>query len=79
MKLELQVEPKDLIPEVYFHGETYADKAELEQLDNVQKMIDEAYLMILGLYLDTKDRREDSAKQLHAKAEKMLDQFKEAE
>lgn len=77
MKLELRVTPKDLIPKVNFHGETYADKTELEQLDNVQKMIDEAYLMILGLYLDTKDRHEDSAKQLHAKAEKMLYQFKE--
>lgn len=77
MKLELQVEPKDLIPKVYFHGETYADKAEIERLDNLQKMIDEAYLMILGLFLDTKDRSEYSAQQLHAKAENMLDQFKE--
>ena len=79
MKLELQVKPKDLIPKVSFHGETYADKAELERLDNLQEMIDEAWLMLLGLFLDTKDRNEDSAKQLHAKAEKMLDQFKEAD
>lgn len=79
MKLELQVEPKDLIPKVNFHGETYADRTELERLDDVQKIIDEAWLMLLGLFLDTKDRSEDSAQQLHAKAEKMLDQFKEVE
>lgn len=77
MKLELKVTPKDLIPKVSFHGETYADKTELERLDNLNEMLDEAYLMILGLFLDTKDRTEDSAKQLHAKAEKMLNQFKE--
>ncbi|MGK4144501.1 hypothetical protein AB0X56_04340 [Weissella paramesenteroides] len=79
MKLELKVTPKDLIPKVSFHGETYADKTELERLDNLQEMIDEVWLMLLGLFLDTKDRNEDSAKQLHAKAEKMLDQFKEAD
>lgn len=40
-------------------------------------MLSTAYLELLGLMLDTQDRIEYSAKQLHQRAEELLSMFKE--
>lgn len=77
MKLQLNVEPGELIPKISFHGETNADNEELKKLDNLEAMLSTAYLELLGLTLDTQDRIEYSAKQLHQRAEELLSMFKE--
>ena len=77
MKLQLNVEPGDLIQNISFHGETNADNEELKKLDNLEAMLSTAYLELLGLMLDTEDRIEYSAKQLHQRAEELLSMFKE--
>lgn len=77
MKLQLNVEPSDLIQKISFHGETNADNEELKKLDNLEAMLSTAYLELLGLSLDTQDRIEYSAKQLHQRAEELLSMFNE--
>ncbi|MDF8367252.1 hypothetical protein G9406_06635 [Weissella paramesenteroides] len=79
MKLQLNVEPGDLIQNISFHGETNADNEELKKLDNLEAMLSTAYLELLGLMLDTEDRIEYSAKQLHQRAEELLSMFNEDE
>ena len=77
MKLQLDVKPSDLISKISFHGETNADNEELKNLDDLEEMLSTAYLELLGLTLDTQDRIEYSAKQLHQRAEELLSMFKE--
>ena len=77
MKLQLNAEPSDLIPKISFQGETNADNEELKKLDNLEEMLSAAYLELLGLTLDTQDRIEYSAKQLHQRSEELLSMFKE--
>ena len=77
MKLQLNVEPSDLISKISFHGETNADNEELKKIDNLEEMLSTAYLELLGLTLDTQDRIEYSAKQLHQRSEELLSMFKE--
>lgn len=79
MKIQLQVEPDDLIPNISFHGETNADNEELKRLDSIEEMLSKAYLALLSLSLDTQDRKEYSAKQLHQRAEELLAMFSEDE
>lgn len=79
MKIQLQVEPDDLIPKISFHGETNADNEELKKLDDLEEMLSKAYLALLGLSLDTQERTEFSAKQLHQRAEELLSMFSEDE
>ena len=77
MKLQLDVKPSDLMQKISFYGETNADNEELKKLDNLEEMLSTAYLQLLRLTLDTQDRIEYSAKQLHQHAEELLSMFKE--
>lgn len=78
MKLDkVEVQPKDILPDISFYGETYHDKEQLPKIEDIKSLAIEA-IYRLGIAMnDTKDRYELSAKDIYNTSEQAIKDIKE--
>ena len=78
MKLDkVEVQPKDILPDISFYGETYHDEGQLPKIEDIRSLALEA-IYRLGIAMnDTKDRYELSAKEIYNTSEQAIKDIKE--
>jgi len=78
MKLnKVEAQPKDILPDISFYGETYHDKEQLPKIEDIKSLALEA-IYRLGIAMnDTKDRYELSAKDIYNTSEQAIKDIKE--
>ena len=78
MKLDkVEVQPKDILPDISFYGETYHDEGQLPKIEDIRSLALEA-IYRLGIAMnDTKDRYELSAKDIYNTSEQAIKDIKE--
>lgn len=78
MKLDkVEVQPKDILPDISFYGETYHDEEQLPKIADIRSMALEA-IYRLGIAMnDTKDRYELSAKDIYNSSEQAIKDVEE--
>jgi len=78
MKLDkVEIQPKDILPDISFYGETYHDQEQLPKIADIKALALEA-IYRLGIAMnDTQDRYELSAKDIYNTSEKAIKDIKE--
>jgi len=78
MKLDkVEVQPKDILHDISFYGETYHDEGQLPKIEDIRSLALEA-IYRLGIAMnDTQDRYELSAKDIYNTSEQAIKDIKE--
>lgn len=62
---KVKVEPKDIVPDIKFYGETNFDKEQLKNVEDVKAIAFEAISRLWDVSIDTKGHHELSIKDIH--------------
>jgi len=74
---KVEVQPKDILPNISFYRETYHDEEQLPKIADIRSLALEA-IYRLGIAMnDTQDRYELSAKDIYNTSEKAIKDIKE--
>jgi len=74
---KVEVQPKDILPNISFYGETYHDEEQLPKIADIRSLALEA-IYRLGIAMnDTQDRYELSAKDIYNTSEQAIKDIKE--
>lgn len=78
MKLDkVEVQPKDILPDISFYGETYHDQEQLPKIADIRALALEAIYRLGIAMSDTRDRYELSAKDIYNTSEQAIKDIKE--
>lgn len=78
MKLDkINIEPKDVVPDIIFFGETSFDTEQLKNVEDVKNIALEAILKLGAVRSETKDRAEYSISSIHKAADKAIADIEE--
>lgn len=74
---KVKVEPKDIVPDIKFYGETNFDTEQLKNVEDVKAIAFEAIARLWDVATDTKGRNELSIKDIHEAADTAINDIKE--